>query len=534
VTLGRHGLWQAEGVRITFTGHVGMSIETEGGSILCDPWFTPAYFASWFVFPRNDRLDVEHLLEPDYLYISHLHHDHFDPEFLTARVGKDATVLLPAFLVDRLEVALRGCGFTRFIHTEHGVPVDLGGGLEVTILAMTAPADGPAGDSLLVVADSTARVLNQNDARPRDAEELTRLGPFDAHFTQFSGAIWYPMVYDFPPEELDRLGRRKREDQASRALAYIADVGAPHVFPCAGPPCFLDDDLWAFNDLDDDPANIFPDQRYFLGYLADHGVAGGELVVPGTVVTLEAGTCAVAQPAGELDPEVIFADKRAHLEAYRADMRPHLEAARSSWPRHRVDVLAALAEWFDPLLEMAPLTRRGVGGPVLLRLTDEPADVPEPVDVVIDFPAGRVRAAEPGDEFAYTLSMDRALVEWCVVEHAEDWVNEIFLSCRFAAHRNGPYNEYIYTFFKCLSVERMAFCEGFYASRTAAEETFRCGAYEVQRRCPHLRADLARFGTLRDGHVLHCKVHGWEFDLDSGRCLNADAPEHRIRARRVD
>ncbi|MFM7060121.1 MAG: Rieske 2Fe-2S domain-containing protein [Actinomycetes bacterium] len=521
-------------MRITFTGHVGMSIETEGGSILCDPWFTPAYFASWFVFPRNDRLDVEHLLEPDYLYISHLHHDHFDPEFLTARVGKDATVLLPAFLVDRLEVALRGCGFTRFIHTEHGVPVDLGGGLEVTILAMTAPADGPAGDSLLVVADSTARVLNQNDARPRDAEELTRLGPFDAHFTQFSGAIWYPMVYDFPPEEMDRLGRRKREDQASRALAYITDVGAPHVFPCAGPPCFLDDDLWAFNDLDDDPANIFPDQRYFLGYLADHGVAGGELVVPGTVVTLEAGSCTVAQPAGDLDPEVIFADKRAHLAAYRADMTPHLEAARSSWPRHRVDVLAALAEWFDPLLEMAPLTRRGVGGPVLLRLTDEPADVPEPVDLVIDFPAGRVRAAEPGDEFAYTLTMDRALVEWCVVEHAEDWVNEIFLSCRFAAHRNGPYNEYIYTFFKCLSVERMAFCEGFYASRTAAEETFRCGAYEVQRRCPHLRADLARFGTLRDGHVLHCKVHGWEFDLESGRCLNADAPEHRIRARRVD
>lgn len=528
------GVWQAESVRITFTGHVGMAIETEGGSILCDPWFTPAYFASWFVFPRNDRLDVSPFLEPDYLYISHLHHDHFDPEFLTARVGKDTTVLLPAFGVDRLEQALRGCGFTRFIRTEHGVPVDLGGGLEVTILAMTAPADGPAGDSLLVVADPSARVLNQNDARPRDAEELTALGPFDAHFTQFSGAIWYPMVYDFPPEEMDRLGRRKREDQSSRALAYIRDVGAPHVFPCAGPPCFLDDDLWALNDLDGDPANIFPDQVHFLGYLAEHGVAGGELVVPGTVVTLDHGTCTVEQPRGDLAPDAIFADKRAHLEAYRADWAEYLAASRASWPRHRVDVLPALAAWFDPLLEIAPLTRRGVGGPVLLRLTDEPAEDPRPIDVVIDFPAGRVRAARSGDTFAYTLTVDRALVEWCIVHHAEDWVNEIFLSARFAAHRDGPYNEYIYTFFKCLSVERMAFCEGYYASRTEADESFRCGAFEVQRRCPHLRADLARFGTLRDGHVLHCKVHGWEFDLDTGRCLNADAPEHRIRARRVD
>ena len=81
-------------MRITFTGHVGMFIETEGGTILCDPWFNPAYFASWFVFPRNDRLDLAPFLTPDYLYISHLHHDHFDPQFLSERVSKDATVLL--------------------------------------------------------------------------------------------------------------------------------------------------------------------------------------------------------------------------------------------------------------------------------------------------------------------------------------------------------------------------------------------------------------------------------------------------------
>ena len=521
-------------MRITFTGHVGMFIETDGGSILCDPWFTPAYFASWFVFPRNDRLDVTPFVSPDYLYLSHLHHDHYDPAFLREHVSKDATVLLPAFLVDHLEQALRDCGFTKFVHTEHGVPVDLGGGLDVAILAMTAPADGPAGDSLLVVGDSSARVLNQNDARPRDAEELAALGPYDAHFTQFSGAIWYPMVYDFPPEEMDRLGRRKRDDQSSRALAYIRDVGAPHVFPCAGPPCFLDDDLWALNDLDDDPANIFPDQPYFLDYLEEHGVTGGDLVVPGTVITLEAGTCTVVQPEGELAPDAVFADKRAYLETYRADMAEYLAAERASWPRHEVDVLPALAAWFEPLLEMAPLTRAGVGGPVLLRLTDAPAADPQPLDVVIDFPAGTVRAATAEDTFAYTLTMDRALVEWCIVHHAEDWVNEIFLSARFAAHRDGQYNEYIYTFFKCLSVERMAFCEGYYASRSQGDEMFRCGAYDVQRRCPHLRADLQRFGSLRDGHVLHCKVHGWEFDLDSGRCINADVPEHRIRSRRVD
>jgi UDP-MurNAc hydroxylase len=66
-------------MRVTFLGHVGMYIETDGGSILCDPWFTPAYFGSWFPFPRNDVLDVEPFSRPDYLYLSHLHHDHYDP-----------------------------------------------------------------------------------------------------------------------------------------------------------------------------------------------------------------------------------------------------------------------------------------------------------------------------------------------------------------------------------------------------------------------------------------------------------------------
>lgn len=504
-----------------------MHVETEGGSVLCDPWFTPAYFGSWFVFPRNDRLDPQPFASPDYLYVSHLHHDHYDPEWLARHADKRATVLLPEFRMDHLERALRDCGFTDFVHTRHGEPVDLGG-LKVAIFAMTAPADGPAGDSAIVLGDSTARMLNQNDARPRDLAEIEDLGPYDAHFTQFSGAIWYPMVYDFPPDEMQALARRKRDDQMSRALHYLRSIGAPHVFPCAGPPCFLDDDLFGLNDLDDDPDSIFPDQPTFLRYLAEHDLSGGELVVPGTVVTLGDEACTVEQPSGEASPGAIFADKRAHLERYRADTAAWLDAEKATWPRHKYDVVAELAAWWEPLLEMAPLTRAGVGAAVLLCLTDGAGDL----GVLVDFPTGAVREWW-GEPCRYRFDLDRALVEWCIERHAEDWVNEVFLSCRFRAHRDDPYNEYVYTFFKCLSLERMAFCEGYYASRTEGDERCVVGDYEVQRRCPHLRADLSRFGSLRDGCILHCKVHGWEFDLETGRCLNSDTEENRIRARKV-
>src|SRR5690242_4174203 len=93
-------------VRITFLGHVGLFIETRHGRVLCDPWFTPAYFGAWFPFPRNDRLEPDEFRSPDFLYVSHLHRDHFDPEFL-ATVDKRAQVLLPDFAVPYLEHALR-------------------------------------------------------------------------------------------------------------------------------------------------------------------------------------------------------------------------------------------------------------------------------------------------------------------------------------------------------------------------------------------------------------------------------------------
>jgi UDP-MurNAc hydroxylase len=345
-------------MRLTFLGHVGFFVETDHGSVLCDPWFTPAYFGSWFPFPRNDRLDLAPFASPDFLYVSHLHRDHFDAEFLARHVDKRAQVLLPDFPVPFLERELRALGFERFVRTRDAEPLDVGG-LEITILAMTAPADGPLGDSAIVIADSTARVLNQNDSRPGDPAALTQFGPYDAHIVQFSGAIWYPIAYDFPRAEKERLACEKRVNQMARARQYIDWVKAEHVFPAAGPPCFLDDDLFRFNDLDRDPANIFPDQTVFLDELRAHGIETGHLVVPGSVIELGEGSARVTHP-GPVD-EVMrpFADKETYLREYRADWDSWLAHERASWSTRPIDLVEALAPWFEPLLASAPITSAG-------------------------------------------------------------------------------------------------------------------------------------------------------------------------------
>ena len=76
-------------MRLTFLGHAGLLRADRRTARCCAiPWFTPAYFGSWFPFPRNDGLDPAVFGAPDYLYVSHLHRDHFDPDWLARHVNK--------------------------------------------------------------------------------------------------------------------------------------------------------------------------------------------------------------------------------------------------------------------------------------------------------------------------------------------------------------------------------------------------------------------------------------------------------------
>ena len=112
---------------------------------------------------------------------------------------------------------------------------------------------------------------------------------------------------------------------------------------------------------------------------------------------------------------------------------------------------------------------------------------------------------------------------------------------RFRAWRAGPFNEYVYNFFKSLSVERMRRAEAEALRKLDPEQTgiaaeeIRLGDWIVERTCPHRHADLAVFGELDDGELV-CTLHGWRFDLETGRCLTAENRPLRVRraSERVD
>ena len=356
-------------MRATSVGHAGILIDTVDGSILCDPWFLPAFFGSWFVFPRNDQLSpelMERIEHPTYLYISHLHADHLDEAWLANHVDRSTTVLVPGYPTHELELKIRSLGFDNIVRTTDGVEVALGPDLRVAIHVETSITDGPGGDSALVVSDGTARLVNQNDCRTDDLDALRAHGPVDLHWLQYSGAIWYPMVYDEPPQRMRELVDAKVNSQFSRAMRYVEAVGARAVVPSAGPPAFLDPELFRLNVITGDELSIFPDQRSFMSRLAAAGHTG-VLAIPGTAIDFTDREMSVTHPIADEAVDDIFEHKDEYLRHYQQDWMPWLTEMHRSWRPPSTDLLATLKEWWEPLLAMAPALRSGIGDRCLLR-----------------------------------------------------------------------------------------------------------------------------------------------------------------------
>lgn len=517
-------------MRVTSIGHAGMLVETDAGSILCDPWFVPAFFGSWFVFPRNDQLSddlLDRIEHADYLYITHLHGDHHDEPWLRRHLRRDIPILLPGYPTREQRRTLERLGFTEFVPTVDGEELDLAPGLTIAIHTEVSITDGPGGDSAIVVSDGVTRLVDQNDCRTTDLDALRRHGPVDLHWLQYSGAIWYPMVYEVPDDEMRSLVDAKVDSQFTRAMRYVDRLDARAVVPSAGPPAFLDDDLWHLNVIRGDEPSIFPDQRSFLARL-DAAGHRGILAIPGTEIEITPDDIVVRHPVPDDAVAAIFDDKEAYLRRYQADWAPWLADLKKSWNPPTTDLVSSLQAWWQPLLRSAPTLRGAIGANCLLCAGD--------LEILIDFPAGEVRP-HAGEPYSFRFRIARELVETVVAERAVDWSNSLFLSARFSAWREGDFNEYLYNFFKSLSVERMRRTEAEAVRKlsppTAVEPEIELGDYVVQRRCPHRNADLAVFGEIEagpDGDVLVCTLHGWKFDCSTGRCLTSS--DHPLDIRR--
>jgi UDP-MurNAc hydroxylase len=324
-----------------------------------------------------------------------------------------------------------------------------------------------------------------------------------------------------PERAKQSFGTQKRQRGMDRCRQFIADVDATWVIPSAGPPCFLDPELRDLNDDHGDPANIFPDQMVFLDQMRRNGNDGGLLMIPGSVADFTGRELnSLEHPLPTAEVEAIFTTGKAdYIADYAERMAPVLAAEKARWaPATGESLLEPLRAKFEPIMLQSDQICDGIGYAVELRVGPE--------TIVVDFPKRVVREPIADEKFRYGFEIAPELVRTVLRDDEPDWVNTIFLSTRFRAWRVGGYNEYLYTFFKCLTDERIAYADGWFAETHDDSSDVELGGYTMQRRCPHLKADLSKFGVV-EGSTLTCNLHGWQWNLETGRCLTTKGHELR-------
>ena len=74
--------------------HAGLRVVAGETELLCDPWLIGStYWRSWWNYPPVPR-DLVASLKPDYIYLTHLHWDHFQAASLRL-FSPDTPVIVP-------------------------------------------------------------------------------------------------------------------------------------------------------------------------------------------------------------------------------------------------------------------------------------------------------------------------------------------------------------------------------------------------------------------------------------------------------
>ncbi len=240
-------------MKFTILSHAGLLVEHEGTRVVCDPWLLGScYWRSWWNFPEPDPELIADL-RPDFIYLTHLHWDHFHGPSLRRLFDPATRVLVPKVPTRRMLEDLRYLGFRNITELPHGRRLPLGPDFSIRSYQF-----GLGVDSGVVLSGGAVTLFNCNDAKffGLPLRQIMRDHPrIDFILRSHSSAAPVPYcVQDYervlPPETL---ARSDAADQFARCALY---VGARYAIPFASNHCFLHRESRVYNDTATTPEDV--------------------------------------------------------------------------------------------------------------------------------------------------------------------------------------------------------------------------------------------------------------------------------------
>ena len=139
--------------------HAGLMVTADNKTLICDPWLVGStYWRSWWNYPPVED-DLLNSLKPDFIYITHVHWDHFAAPSLK-RFDKNTPVIIPREPCGRMLRDLHDIGFMNVIELSHGESMDLSSNFTITSYHFHVFTDS----GLIIEADDKV-IFNANDAK---------------------------------------------------------------------------------------------------------------------------------------------------------------------------------------------------------------------------------------------------------------------------------------------------------------------------------------------------------------------------------
>lgn len=241
-------------MKITKYGSATVLLETDDVKVLCDPWLTDGiYYGSWCNYPpiNLEECDFSGI---DYVYVSHVHPDHFDPKTMEL-INKDVPVLIHAYHQKFLKFNIERLGFN-VIELENGVPLKISPTTNFSIFAADdcnpeicgkifgCVNDDVKGsmqlDSICVMANDNYTLVNTNDCPyPIAAKTLERIKTIfpviDFALIGYTSASLFPhCMIDYTKAQYQKGKEKARLSGLATGLNTLKTIKPRYYMPFAG------------------------------------------------------------------------------------------------------------------------------------------------------------------------------------------------------------------------------------------------------------------------------------------------------------
>ena len=510
-------------VTITYIGHAGFIFENEKNIIIADPWITPGTFdKSWFQYPRNEHMHEivlnkinNNIFKKLFIYISHEHLDHFDPEFLSSINNLNICFIFPKFKRTYLEKWFDSYKCKKKYILLDQEEIVINEFLKFTLFVEDCELNR---DSGILIKMNDSVIYNGNDCKYHEINLITKYGDVDVFCQQFSGATWHPICYNYSEKDHHDITEKKRESKKKLILRYIETLNVKMYIPSAGPPVLLDPELI---ELSKKEFTIFPRANWIKDELnKEVPNVYCEIFMPGDVFNINTHTF-VKLNEKRVD-DYNFKEYLNYLEQYQNDYKQLFEERAIEHAKiNDEEVFFKLTEVIQDKLNIIKNLKFKEIFPTYIKLFNLNKYIR------IDFNKKKLEIIDKIKESyqVYILETHGWVIN-TVLSGLLSW-DSFHLSFRSKLYRKPDKFQTMLNAFIFQENEDLTRAFEYMINLTSSDEKIKIKTpngeyYEMCKKCPHQGQDL-EIAEIEDSHIVICPKHCWRFDLhNKGKCLTND------------